>query len=136
MSTAPAVALTENGNAFTATGVTIPLTLTGTGTLTGGSATTSAGVATYSNPKVSAAGSGDTLTATLSLNPNLSTPLSLTVVSSLFDVASAVTASQQIAQAFLTESFRGLALYRGNGLGRRGHTGLQYLAGITRGIEF
>jgi hypothetical protein len=36
----------------------IPLTLTGTGTLTGGSATTSAGVATYSNLKVSAAGIG------------------------------------------------------------------------------
>lgn len=99
---APAIALTESGNAFTASGVTIPLTLTGSGSLSGGSATTSAGVATYSSLKVSAAGSGDTLTATLSLNPNLSTPLSLPVTSSPFNVAPAPTATQVISSETLT----------------------------------
>jgi hypothetical protein len=42
------------------------------------------------------------LTATLSLNPNLSTPLSLTVTSTPFDVASGVTATLQIAAVQLT----------------------------------
>jgi CSLREA domain-containing protein len=102
---APALALTESGNAFTASGVTIPLTLTGNGLLSGGSAATSAGLATYSSLKVSAAGSDDTLTATLSLNPNLSTPLSLAVTSNSFNVASAVIATLQISAAYLTEGF-------------------------------
>jgi len=83
---APAVTLTESGNAFTAAGVTIPLTLTGSGTLGGGSATTSAGVATYSSLNVSASGSNDTLTAALSLNPVPTPALSLTAVSSEFNI--------------------------------------------------
>jgi YVTN family beta-propeller protein len=83
---APAVALTESGNAFTAAGVTIPLALSGPGTLSGGSATTSAGQATYSSLKVSVNGSGDTLTATLLLNPALTQALSLTTVSSEFNI--------------------------------------------------
>jgi hypothetical protein len=100
---APLVTLTESGNGFTASAITIPLTLTGSGTLSGGSATTSAGLATYSNLKVSATGS-ETLTATLPLNPNLSTPLSLAVASNSFDVGSAVTATQAIAAEVLTFS--------------------------------
>ena len=83
---APAVTLTESGNAFTAAGVTVPLTLSGPGTLSGGSATTSAGVATYSSLNLSTPGSGDTLTATLSLNPALTPALSLTTVSSEFNI--------------------------------------------------
>jgi hypothetical protein len=85
---APAVALTESGNAFTPA-VTIPLTLTGSGTLSGGSAATSAGVATYSSLKVSATGSGDTLTSELSLNPAVTPALSLTAVSSEFNIIAA-----------------------------------------------
>jgi CSLREA domain-containing protein len=99
----PAVALTESGNAFTAAGATIPLALTGGGALSGASATTSAGVATYGSLKVTGAGNNDTLTATLSLNPNLSTPLSLAVTSDSFDVTSAVTATLEVSSAFLTE---------------------------------
>ena len=103
MSPAPAVALTESGNPFTSSGVTIPLTLSPAGTFSGGSATTSAGVATYSGLTVgTTTGSDDTLTAILSLNPNLSTPLSLAVTSNSFNVASAVTATQAIASEVLT----------------------------------
>ena len=54
---APVVALSESRNAFTAAGVTVPVTLTGSGALSGASATTSAGVATYGSLKVTGAGS-------------------------------------------------------------------------------
>ena len=82
-----AVTLDESGSALTASSVAIPLTLTpGSGTLSGGSASTSAGVAAYSTLSVSAPGAGDVLTATLSLNP--SAALSLTAASNLFNVTS------------------------------------------------
>jgi hypothetical protein len=90
ISPAPTVTLTESGTTFTGANVTVPLTLTGNGTLSNGSATTNAGVATYNNLTVSAAGTGDLLTATLSLNPSLSTPLSITAASGSFNVTSAV----------------------------------------------
>ncbi len=79
------VTLDENGAPFTAAAETIPLTLTGTGTLTGGSATTSSGVASYSTLQVSTTGTDDALTATLPLNPNL-TALVLSTTSNEFSV--------------------------------------------------
>ena len=96
MSPSPTVQLDESGTAFfdgTDT-IAIPLTLTtGTGTLTGGSASTSAttGVATYSALSISAPGTADQLTANLSLNAALSTPLSISAASGTFEVNSAVT---------------------------------------------
>ena len=65
---AAAVTLDESGNPFTPA-VNIPLSLNGIGTLANGTATTASGVATYSTLQVSAPGTGDTLTATLALNP-------------------------------------------------------------------
>lgn len=82
-----AVAVDESGSPFAAMSVTIPLTLTtGSGTLAGGSASTSAGVATYSSLNASAAGASDVLTATLSLNS--SSALSVTTASNAFEVTS------------------------------------------------
>jgi len=80
-----AVTLSEIGTTGPS-GISIPLSLNGSGTLTGGNATTSAGIATYPALKVNAAGSSDTLTATLSLNGALSTPVALTQTSSSFVV--------------------------------------------------
>ncbi|HEX4007364.1 MAG TPA: Ig-like domain repeat protein [Acidobacteriaceae bacterium] len=71
-SPAPAVTLDENGSPFAGASVTIPLTLSGTGTLTGGSAATSGGVATYSALTILAPGTGDKLKAKVSLNPAIS----------------------------------------------------------------
>lgn len=71
MSPAPAVTLDESGTPFAGAAVTIPLTLTSNpsgATLSGGSASTTAGVATYSTLSVNQPGTGDQLTATLALN--------------------------------------------------------------------
>ena len=88
ISPAPAVEFDESGSPF-ASSVTIPLTLKDSGgnditslDLSGGSANTSSGVATYSPLDVDAPGTGDTLTANLSLNST--TAISST--SSPFDV--------------------------------------------------
>jgi hypothetical protein len=74
MSPAPTVELKENGNPF-APAVTIPLVLKDSSgnnitapDLSGGSVATSSGVATYSSLAVAAAGTGDTLTASLALH--------------------------------------------------------------------
>ncbi len=83
-----AVTLSESGIGGPS-GVTIPLTLNGPGTLSGGSATTSAGVATYSALRTEVSSSSDTLSATLTLNGALSTPVTLTRTSSPFAVLSA-----------------------------------------------
>ena len=96
MSPSPTVMLDESGTAFFdgADTFAIPLTLTtGSGTLSGGSVSTSAttGVATYSGLSISLPGTSDQLTATLSLNPGLSTPLSISKASNTFNVNSAVT---------------------------------------------
>jgi hypothetical protein len=79
ISPAPTVELQESGIPF-ASSVTIPLTLKDSSgddisslDLSGGSAATSGGVATYSPLGVAAAGTGDTLTANLMLN-SASTP--------------------------------------------------------------
>ncbi len=78
ISPAPAVELQESGSPF-ASSVTIPLTLKDSSgnditslDLSGGSANTSGGVATYSPLDVDAAGTGDTLTANLILNSRIS----------------------------------------------------------------
>jgi uncharacterized repeat protein (TIGR01451 family) len=61
-----AVTLDESGAPVSISGVTIPLTLNASaGTLSGGSATTTSGIATYSALQVSAEGQNDTLTATM-----------------------------------------------------------------------
>ncbi len=94
MSPAPTVQLDESGAAFTSSSVTIPLTLTtGSGTVTGGSASTltTTDIATYSGLSISLPGSNDVLTASLTLNPALSTPLSISQASDAFNVNSAVT---------------------------------------------
>ena len=81
---AAAVTLTESGNPFQPS-VTIPLTLSGTGTLSGGSAATLGGVASYTL-QVNAAGSSDTLTANLTLNGALTPPVAISTTSNSFDV--------------------------------------------------
>ena len=77
-----AVTLNESGSAFTGAAVTIPaLTFSGAGTLKRHAAATTLtanGTATYTGLQVSAAGSGDALTATLPLNSSLSNVPSLT----------------------------------------------------------
>jgi hypothetical protein len=88
----PAVELQESGIPF-APAVTIPLTLKdNSGTditsldLSGGSAATSSGVATYSPLDVNAAGTGDTLTAKLMLNSASTPATAISTTSSPFDV--------------------------------------------------
>jgi hypothetical protein len=93
------VTLNESGNPFIVTAtplptITIPLTLNGTGTLTGGSVAISdaTGIAAYSAVQVSQVGTGDTLTANLTLNPAVTpTPLVISATSGSFDVTLAVT---------------------------------------------
>jgi hypothetical protein len=82
-----AVTLTESGSPFQP-GVAIPLTLNGSGTLTGGSAATSGGVASYTLQvdTATAAGSSDTLTANLALNPALFPAVAISATSNTFGV--------------------------------------------------
>lgn len=84
-----AVTLNENGGAFTAAAESIPLSLTGNGSLTGGSANTSSGIASYSALQISASGSADTLTANLALNAALTPALAISATSSPFSVIQA-----------------------------------------------
>lgn len=90
MNPAPVVALTESGTPFTASAVTIPLSLTGPGALSGGSAATSSGNATYPALSVDTAGTGDTLTATLNLNAAASPAPAISATSDAFDVIAIV----------------------------------------------
>ena len=85
-----AVTLNENGSIFTAGNEALPLTLSGAGTLSGGSMSLVNGVATYTALQVSLPGAGDALTATLTLNPNI-TPLSISATSSRFNVIASST---------------------------------------------
>jgi len=75
-----AVTLDESGSAFSPA-VTIPLALNGSGTLTGGSAATSGGTASYTTLQVNTAGAPDTLTANLALNTTPSVTISATSTS-------------------------------------------------------
>jgi hypothetical protein len=87
-----AVTLNESGNPFSAASVNIPITLS-SGTLTGtATEATSAGVATYSGLSATL-GSDVNLSATVSLNPALATPLSLSAASSDFSVGQAQTSA-------------------------------------------
>ncbi len=88
---AAAVTLTESGSPFQPP-VTIPLTLNGTGTLTGGSTATVGGVATYTL-QVDTAGTGDTLTANLTLNGGLTPPVAISTTSNSFTITPTVTAT-------------------------------------------
>jgi hypothetical protein len=76
-----AVTLSESGSVFTAASVPLPLSLAGSGTLSGGSASTANGVATFTGLEVSMAGAGDQLTANLTLNSG-STPVAAASASS------------------------------------------------------
>ncbi|QEE26922.1 hypothetical protein FTW19_02220 [Terriglobus albidus] len=88
MSPAPQVALTEHAVAFTPV-VTIPLTLLqGSGTLSGGSASTNSGIASYPSLKIDTAGTGDKLQASLALNANIAPTIYAN--SSTFNVLSSV----------------------------------------------
>lgn len=80
-----AVTLSESGSPFSLA-VAVPLALNGPGTLTGGSASTVNGVATYSELQVTAPGTSDTLATAFT------TPPSLSVTSAPFTVL-AVTAT-------------------------------------------
>jgi len=128
-----AVTLQENGVAFASTvtppatppSLNVPLTLTSnpTGaTLTGGSATTINGVADYLTLQVSAPGTGDTLTANLTLNGALVPALAISATSMPFQAgqatptvtwptASAMTYGQALSASTLSG---GSASYNGN----------------------
>ncbi len=86
-----AVTLNESGNPFSASSVNIPLTIS-SGTLSGTTTeATSGGLATYSGLSATL-GSNLMLSATIPLNPALTTPLSLSATSSDISVAAAPTA--------------------------------------------
>lgn len=80
------VTLDENGAPLVSP-VTIPLSLNGPGMLTGGSAQTASGVASYPALTVSTAATGDSLSASLPLNSALTPSLALTANSSVFTAA-------------------------------------------------
>ncbi len=93
MSPAPVVQINENGVAFTTVAQTLSLALTtGSGNVSDGSATTvttagtSAGQASYSALSIDTAGTGDVLTASLSLNS--SPAVSITATSNAFNIDS------------------------------------------------
>ena len=92
MAPAPTVELMESGSPCLSA-VTIPLVLKDSNgnditalDLSGGSAATSNGIATYSSLAVAAAGTGDTLTATLTLDPATSPATALSQTSNSFNV--------------------------------------------------
>ena len=88
MSPAPQVTLTEHAVTFTPV-TTIPLTLlVGSGALSGASANTSSGIATYPSLKIDTPGTGDRLQASLALNSGVAPDIY--VNSSTFNVTSAV----------------------------------------------
>jgi hypothetical protein len=93
------VTLDESGTPFTAVAETIPLTLDGTGTLSGGSATTSSGVASYSTLQVNTAGTGDMLNADLALNPAASPAPVAYAQSNGFNVGSPVSPTLSVTVA-------------------------------------
>jgi sugar lactone lactonase YvrE len=86
---AAGVTLTESGNPF-APSVTIPLTLTGAGALSGGSAATSSGVASYTL-QVNTVGTGDALTANLTLNGTATPAVAISTTSDPFNIGIATT---------------------------------------------
>jgi CSLREA domain-containing protein len=109
----------------TSPSVNVPLTLTSNPTgaaLTGGSASTVNGIANYSTLQVSAPGTDDTLTASLTLNGALTPALAIPATSTVFQVGqmtptitwptvSAITYGQALSTSILTG---GSASYNGN----------------------
>ena len=113
------VTLDESGNPFVVTAaplptVTIPVTLNGTGALTGGSVAIddATGIATYSALQVNLAGTNDSLTANLTLNPAVTpTPLVISATSSQFDVeVTSTTTTAAGATATYSESAQNVTL--------------------------
>ena len=100
MSPAPVVTLTESGTPFAGGSASMSVTdtavdLSGGSTLTASTstATATAGQAAFSNLIFNGATTGDMLSATLSLNPSLTTPLSLMAQSTGFKVGAAQTST-------------------------------------------
>ena len=88
MSPAPIVAVTESGTAFTTASATVNIAdadtdLEGSSTTSASTSSSQAGFGNllFTNPET-----GDTLTASLALNPALTTPLSISITSSSFNV--------------------------------------------------
>ncbi len=107
-----AVTLDESGAPFTAAAETIPLALSATtGSLTGGSASTSTttGIATYSTLQVSATGTADSLTASLTLNPAAGTPPSVSAVSNSFTVSPSPVATSLVVTGYPSPVYAGVA---------------------------
>jgi hypothetical protein len=77
-------AVTLNESGIGTNGITVPLLLRGPGVLSGGSAVTAGGIATYSALKTNRGGPTDVLEAALPLNSTLSPALVLRVRSSAF----------------------------------------------------
>jgi hypothetical protein len=118
-----AVTLKESGNLFMPAAGPISLLLTGNGSLSGGSAVSVNGMATYSTLKVSATGTSDTLTATLALNPAASPAPSISSApSSAFNVKQltpAITfmplpAAQIYGSAIVAGTLDAIAKFNGN----------------------
>lgn len=115
------VTLEENGAPFTASSISILLRLTGNGSLSGGTASTSSGIANFTTLQVSAAGTGDLLNACLTLNPGTAPATILCSTSSTFNVVTAVptlsftpaTASQGYGTAITQASLNASASYSG-----------------------
>jgi hypothetical protein len=83
----PAVAVSESGNPTGLNGIVMGIAASA-GTLSGAtSETTSGGVATFSGLSITPNESGETITASLSLNPALATPLGIGTTSYPFTVA-------------------------------------------------
>jgi hypothetical protein len=106
------VTLDESGSVFTADNQALPLTLTGTGTLSNNSVSLANGVATYNSLQVSLPGTGDALTAGLTLNPNITpTALSISATSSTFNViASSTTTTASNATATYSANAQSITL--------------------------
>jgi CSLREA domain-containing protein/uncharacterized repeat protein (TIGR02543 family) len=91
MSPAPAVTVTESGNALTGGSASVSVTDANSDlTATPAMASTTSGVAAFSSLIFTGATSSDTLTAALSLNPALTTPLAITALSTSFSVGAAM----------------------------------------------
>ena len=103
---AAGVTLTESGTPLQSP-VTIPLTLNGPGILSGGSAATVDGVATYTL-QVDTVGTGDTLTANLTLNGGLATAVAISATSNSFNIVPTITATVTLGD--LSQTYTGSPL--------------------------
>jgi CSLREA domain-containing protein len=103
------VTLDESSAPFTAAAETIPLTLSKrTGNLTGNSATTSSGIATYSTLQLSTTGTGDELTASLALNSAAVPAPSASVISNPFTVTPLLVATSVVVTGYPSPVYAGV----------------------------